>query len=539
MPANTETPEASPDAAPCETVPPHQRALGLLLERQAELYEGCALFVSGERTWSFRDAVTIAAGRAAALAEAGIHRGDRVAIFCGNRAEFMEVFLGCAWLGAVAVPVNTAARGAQLRHILVDSGARLLAVEQHLVEAVTQLEGELPLETVWTIGGDASDGHLPMPAPGLPVDRAVVGPGDLAAILYTSGTTGVSKGVCCPHAHLFWWGERTAELLGVTQGDVLLTCLPLFHINALNSFYQALLRGATLVVEPRFSSSGFSRSLVRHKATITYLLGAMVPMLLSRDVSDDDRAHQVRVALSPAVPEAFHGAFRERFGIDLIDGYGSTETNFVIGNTLAEQVPGWMGKIRSGFSGRVVDEHDNPLPDGVAGELLLRADEPFAFASGYFNLPEKTVEAWRNLWFHTGDRVLRNEAGLYRFVDRLKDAIRRRGENISAFEVEEVLSSHPSIAAAAVFPVPSELAEDEVMAALVTVPGASPTPEELLDYCQPRLSYFAIPRFIEFVDSLPLTENGKVQKFKLRERGVSADTWDRQAAGYQLQRDRR
>jgi crotonobetaine/carnitine-CoA ligase len=166
----------------------------------------------------------------------------------------------------------------------------------------------------------------------------------------------------------------------------------------------------------------------------------------------------------------------------------------------------------------------------------LRADEPFAFATGYFGMPEKTVEAWRNLWFHTGDRVIREPTGYYRFVDRMKDAIRRRGENISSYEVEQVLISHPAVANAAVFPVRSELAEDEVMAAIVLRTGAQIEPAALLDFCQPLMPYFAVPRFVEFVETLPATENGKVTKYKLRERGVTAATWDREKAGYKVVR---
>jgi crotonobetaine/carnitine-CoA ligase len=177
----------------------------------------------------------------------------------------------------------------------------------------------------------------------------------------------------------------------------------------------------------------------------------------------------------------------------------------------------------------VVDEHDVPLPAGEAGELVLRADEPYAFASGYFGMPEKTVEAWRNLWFHTGDRVVREADGSFRFIDRIKDAIRRRGENISSYEVEQVLLRHPAVAEAAVFPVRSELAEDEVMTALVARAGESLDPAELTAFCEQRLPRFSVPRYIDVVADLPRTENGKVQKYKLRERGVSAATWDREA----------
>jgi crotonobetaine/carnitine-CoA ligase len=195
-----------------------------------------------------------------------------------------------------------------------------------------------------------------------------------------------------------------------------------------------------------------------------------------------------------------------------------------------------MGRLAPGFRARVVDEEDNQLAAGVAGELVLRADEPFAFATGYFAMPDKTVEAWRNLWFHTGDRVVMDGEGYFAFVDRLKDAIRRRGENISSFEVEQVVAGHAAVAAVAVFPVPSELAEDDVMAAVVVKPGATVAPEELLRHCEPSLPYYALPRYLDFVDTLPTTENGKVCKAELRARGVTPSTWDREQAGYKVAR---
>jgi carnitine-CoA ligase len=195
-----------------------------------------------------------------------------------------------------------------------------------------------------------------------------------------------------------------------------------------------------------------------------------------------------------------------------------------------------MGPVFAGFEARVVDADDNNVADGEPGELLVRAEAPFAFATGYFAAPEKTVEAWQNLWFHTGDRVIRESDGYFRFVDRIKDAIRRRGENVSSFEVEQVLLSHAAVAMAAAFPVRSSLAEDEVMVAVVLHPGSALSPLELIRFCEPLLPYFAVPRYVDFVTELPTTENGKVQKYKLSERGVSAGTWDREAAGYQVKR---
>jgi carnitine-CoA ligase len=370
------------------------------------------------------------------------------------------------------------------------------------------------------------------------VAPAAVLPGDPLAILYTSGTTGPAKGVICPHAQYHWWGVYSARVLGVTASDVLCTTLPLFHINALNTFAQALVSGGRVVYEPRFSASGFWAAMAAAEATVVYLLGAMVPILLAQPAGDAERAHRVRIGLGPGVPASAAEAFRARTGVNLLEGYGSTETNFVISTSVATNTAtapdpprrGVMGWLQSGFDARVVDEHDVALPAGEAGELLLRADEPFAFASGYFGMPEKTVEAWRNLWFHTGDRVVRDADGAFRFVDRIKDAIRRRGENISSFEVEQVLMSHPAVAGVAVYPVRSELAEDEVMAALVLRDGQTVEPAELARFCESRLPYFAIPRYIEIVADLPRTENGKVQKYKLRERGVTGTTWERTAA---------
>jgi crotonobetaine/carnitine-CoA ligase len=311
---------------------------------------------------------------------------------------------------------------------------------------------------------------------------------------------------------------------------VLCTSLPLFHTNALNTFYQALLTGSTVRYEKRFSASGFYAGLVHSKATVTYLLGAMVPILLSRPVTPEERAHTARIALAPGVPAQFHEPFTRRTGIRLLDGWGSTETNFVLGTAIEHQQPGLMGPVADGFGARVVDDAGRDSPDGVAGELLVRSDEPLAFAHEYFHMPEKTAEAWRDGWFHTGDRVVRETNGYFRFVDRLKDAIRRRGENISSFEVEQVLLSHDAVANAAAFPVRSPLAEDEVMAAVILHPGRVLTPAELIAFCTPRLPYFAVPRYLEFVSELPATESGKVQKYKLRERGITGNTWDREAA---------
>jgi len=523
-------------------VSPAERTLPALLERQAAAFGERPYLSVGEtrRTYAeMRDAVARTAG---SFAAAGVVRGDRVAIMCENRRELLDSWFACAWLGASLVPLNTATRGPQLEHVLGNSGPRVLAIDPELFQHLEVVDSLPPeLERVWLLDGSGAPWRglavEPFPGPGdsLPAER--VTPDETVSILYTSGTTGPSKGVMCPQAQFYWWARGTAAMLGgLGEDDVLYTCLPLFHTNALNACIQALIHGARIVVGPRFSASAFWTRMAESDATVTYLLGAMVSILAKRPPSPADSAHRVRVALAPATQAELHELFRERFGVTIRDGFGMTETNAVIGARDGKQRPGTMGFVMPGYEAKIVDELDEEVPDGTPGELVLRADEPFSFATGYWRLPEKTVESWRNLWFHTGDRAVRDPDGSFRFLDRMKDAIRRRGENISAWEVEQVLVSHPDIAAAAVVPVPSELGEDEVMAFVVTRDGAAQEPEELIRHCEPRLAYFAVPRYLEFLDELPLTENGKVRKFVLRERGVTDAAWDREAAGYVLKR---
>ncbi|WP_422087716.1 ATP-dependent acyl-CoA ligase [Variovorax sp.] len=516
-------------------VPPARRTLPAILQRQADVFGARALLRIGAHAWTHREAARAAAVRAGALAAAGVARGDRIAVMCGNRIEFLESFLGAAWLGASTVPVNTASMGPQIEYFLANSEAKLLVIEAAFVGRLATADlGRTALREIWVVGetqaaewrAPAGVRMVPYPEAGDALEPAPVQPGDPLAILYTSGTTGPAKGVICPHAQYFWWGLNSAEVLGVGADDVLCTTLPLFHINALNTFAQAALTGAEAVFEQRFSASGFWPAMRASRATVVYLLGAMVPILLAQPEGAGERDHRVRIGLGPGVPSAAGAAFKARTGVSLLEGYGSTETNFAIATAPDSPRGGVMGWLRPGFQARVADEDDVALPPGEAGELLLRADEPYAFASGYFNMPEKTVEAWRNLWFHTGDRVVRDADGAFRFVDRIKDAIRRRGENISSFEVEQVLLSHPGVASCAVYPVRSELAEDEVMAALVAREGVQVDPAELARFCEGRLPYFAVPRYIDVLADLPRTENGKVQKFKLRERGVGPLTWD-------------
>lgn len=517
-----------PDAL---TLPDELTLPSLLRRRAAELGDRPLLRV-GTTTRSYQQTCDVAARMAAALAAGGVGRGDRVAALCGNRIELLDLILGCGWLGATVVPLNTALRGTSLKQVLDTVAAPFVLAEPHLAARVEEAAPARPC-VIW-LTDERADTRLPPGAQRAPRPEghplwpaAPVKGSDPFAVLFTSGTTGAPVGVCCPHEQFAWWGVNVSRTLRLGPDDVLYTCLPLFHTNALNAFAQALVTGASFALGPRFSASAFTSRLIEADATVTYLLGAMAGMLMSQPPGATDRAHRCRVALAPATPARQQETFRERFGMILVDGYGSTETNLVIGASPGEQRPGFLGRVIDGFEAAVTGDDGEPLPDGTPGELVVRARHAHAFASGYLGSQARTAAAWRDGWFRTGDRVVREPTGWFRFIDRIKDVIRRRGENISSRQVEEVLCAHPDVAAAAAFAVPAEFAEDEVMAAVVARPGRSIDVNGLVAHCERQLPYFAVPRYLDVVDALPVTETGKVAKTVLRERGITPVTWDR------------
>ena len=518
------------------TFPRSSRTLPRLLERQAARYADKPLIAASSRSITYAEAPEIAARSAGRLAAAGVKAGDRIVAFMSNSTDFIELWFGAAWLGAALAPVNTAFRGAQLRHALKLLNPRLIVTEQNLLAHLQDPDIMPPVGARVRITEGTSDTvptqrlkAEPIPAPGTATAAHATRPGDTAAILLTSGTSGPSKGVICPHAQFFWWGALTGEALELTSDDVLFTVLPFFHTNALNTIWQALLAGASYAFARRFSASRFWTQAKQANATVTYLLGAMVHILMKQAPTADDRAHRVRICLSPATPADLVQQFRHRFGVRCIDGYGSTETNLILSNTIGGYAPGSMGRVVPGFEVRIVDENDCEVPNGAPGELVVRHTEPFSIAKGYFGDTAATASAWRNLWFHSGDRVLRDEQGRYHYLDRITDAIRRRGENISSWEVEQALLAHPEVENAAVVGVPAEVGEEDVMAFIVARGTDRPEPVALSRFLEDRLARFAIPRYLEFVPELPLTENGKVKKYQLRQRGVGPTTWDRDA----------
>ncbi len=525
-------------ASPIEPrkLPLEQRTFPQVLQNAASL--GDKIFIKTEgKQLSYGDAPEVAALVAAHLSQHGIGKSDRVVVLLPNCIEALELFFGAGWLGAVFVPINTAFRGSQLQQMLILADPAAIVVGGEFLANLTELELELPLlQKLWVVG--VQDETAPRTVFGVATEQwrkgrealpqQAVAPSDPLAIMYTSGTTGPSKGVVCPHAQFFWWGILTGESLALNSEDVAYTVLPMFHTNALNSLWQVLLYGATYCFGSRFSASRFLQQVADCDATVTYLLGSMIYILLKQPESALDRGHKLRNTLSPATSQELADRFKTRFGVELVDGYGSTETNFVCCNRPGNYVPGSMGRVLPEFEAKVVDDQDIEVPVGESGEFVIRSREPFSMASGYFRNPEATVSAWKNLWFHTGDRVKVDENGVFYFLDRLSDSIRRRGENISSWEVEQAILSHPAILHCAVVGVPSELGEEDVAAFIVLHPGKTLVYAELIQHLDSRIAYFAIPRFVEYVTELPTTENNKIKKYALKQRGIGHASWDRE-----------
>jgi crotonobetaine/carnitine-CoA ligase len=372
--------------------------------------------------------------------------------------------------------------------------------------------------------------------PGVTVD-----PRDVAAVLMTSGTTGPSKGVVMPHSQFYFFAEEDAQLTRLRDSDVYMTGFPLFHGNAqFLTVYPCLITGAQVVLYPRFSASDWAGRARRSGATVTNLLGATMAFILTQPPSPDDRAHRIRCIYAAPLSPDLGAKFTERFGVsDYVDGFGQTEiSNIFMTPPGAKRPPGASGVlVTQWFEAKLVDpETDEEVPDGAVGELVVRNKAPGIMCKWYLGMPEKTLETWRNLWFHTGDALRRDAEGWYYFVDRVKDALRRRGENISSFEVEAGVRSHPAVADCAVIGVRADqdAGEDEVMACIVLKPDTTVSNEDLITWCDARMPAFMVPRYIEVMPELPRTASEKVRKKELRERGVTAATWDRLLAGCAL-----
>jgi len=524
---------------------------GLITARAAEHPDKPALvFDDTELTYGTLDATVTDVARG--LLAAGVTPGNSVGIFLPNRPEYLLAWLGAARAGAVEVPVNVAYKGSFLDHALRSTGVRVLVTDAALLELVADLH-EIPpaLKTVVLLDG----GPLPrLPLGGVPCrtlpgvtvqtwndlltagDPAVelprVAPQDPVAIMLTSGTTGRSKGVVYPHLMPLAAARECAAQMATTADERLYTCLPLFHGAAqINISLHAFYAGATVVLGRRFSASRFWDELRTHRVTQFNALGSVLPMLLAQRPSDRDRDHRARKAFAAPAPPQVLRPFEERFGVHVVEGYGLTEIKNVLYNPLGARKVGSLGLPTASSVLEIHDESGRRAAPGQAGEIVYRPRLPDIMFSGYHGDPEATLATVKDLWWHTGDLGYTDEDGYFYFIDRKKDALRRRGENISSHEVESVLLAHPGIVAAAAIGTPSELGEDEVLAIVQLEPGHELDFTQLFAHCDRSMPHFMVPRYYRVVDELPVTPNGKVRKHQLRDQGRT-EAWDALAAGF-------
>ncbi len=524
--------------------------VGALLARQAEQH-GDAPYVTcaGERL-SFAAADRRADAVAAGLAEvAGLEPGERVAVISDTRVEVIDLFLGAGRAGVVQVPINVYLKGQFLRHQLTDADPAALVVDAAGWEAAAGLVDDVDaLRTVVCLDEPPADAAVPLhpwdeladadptgtPAPGLDA-------GSLHSIMYTSGTTGLPKGCMLSHGYHTHAGRASQGMVGYREDDVALTALPLYHQWARGTLVGALTAGMHLVLDAQFSAGGWLDRVRETGATIFMGVGPMGRAILATDERPGDDDHDLRVAfMIPFGPDA-EAAWVERFGCRVFSQmYGQTETGAITFTPVGEDAPpGTVGRPSPHFEVSLRDDADRPVGTGEVGEIAVRPVEPHSLFDGYWRRPAETVSSWRNLWHHTGDLARRDEDGLLWFVDRKSDAIRRRGENVSSMELEQAIGRHPAVAEVAVHAVPAELGEDDIKACVVAADGADPAPERLFEHFREELPYFAIPRYVELVESLPRNATMRVRKHRLRDRGVTADTWDLEELGLAVPRGER
>jgi crotonobetaine/carnitine-CoA ligase len=499
-----------------------------------------AVFEDGT-LWTYADTRRVAARTANALRALGVARGDKVVSWLPNGSDAIRIWFGLNYLGAVYVPLNLAYRGRLLEHAVNISKAKLAIAHADLAPRLGEINpGEI--RTCVALGGTPSPirGLIVHPATVLdstenspPLLDLPIAPWETQSIIYTSGTTGPSKGVLSSYLHLYWMAWSAIHL---DSSDRYMINLPLFHVGGTMPITAMLVHGGSISVVDSFKTEAFWPRVRATGITTTILLGVMANFLLKQPERPDDKNHTLRtVTYVPYNDSAY--AFHSRFGSDLYTHFNMTEISMPIVSEANPKALGVAGKARAGATLRVVDENDCEVPTGGVGELVVRTDSPWAMNSGYAENPEATARAWRNGWFHTGDAFRRNEEGEFFFVDRMKDAIRRRGENISSFEVESEVLAHPLVRESAAVAVAGE-AEDEVMVVLALRDGASLDPVELIEFLKPRMPHYMVPRYVRIVEALPRTPTAKIEKHVLRSQGLTPDVWDREKAGIIIKRDK-
>ena len=482
------------------------------------------------------------------LRAAGAKAGECVTSVLDNCVEQILLLLACSKIGAIHVPLNTAYKGEYLRHQVGDSGAAVLVAEKEYVDRLLDIEAGLSEAKALLVKGEMTsrtaehldvraldDAFLPETGPTGYVSK----PGDIGMLIYTAGTTGPSKGCMVSQGYACNQAWQIASNMNYSSSDVIWTPLPGFHMNQYSAtIIGALLYGAKAAIYPRFSVSRFWPEIERTGATVTQILSSMITLIADAPDTDAGKRYfgKLRAVGGTPFPPPLEAKWQQRFGVHTTAQmcFGLTECALVTSVNVNEpRAPNSSGKRNDDFDVRIVDEEDRELPPGASGEIIIRPKRPYVMFEGYWRRPEATAALMRNFWFHTGDIGMFDADGWFYFVDRKKDYLRRRGENISSMEVENVFRKHPAVHEVAVHAVRAEM-EDDVKATLTLVEGATLTEEALCQWSVENLPYFAVPRFIEFRDELPKNPVGRILKYELRDQGITPATWDRETSTIEL-----
>ncbi len=527
------------------------RTLPYLLETRTKELGEKVFFMYQDQRVTYKELDVNVNRIANSLMTMGVRKGDKICFLMKNSIEFVFCWFALAKLGAIMVPMNPTLRGNLLQYIINNSDATIAVVDNDLLDRIQFIENDIPrvgkvvivrenaeyqeritFSRIETVEFENLLRGSEMP-PGVHVD-----PWDIMSILYTSGTTGPSKGAMISHYYYYDNALAAIRWMRHSEEDVIYSCLPFFHANAsIVGVFATVMAKATFAMGKRFSLRAFWEEMAMYRVTHTNVMGSILVLLMKQEPKLDDAKNTLKVVNSvPLIPESHQ--FEKRFGVKLIGMFGATETSIVIASPFDEETkPDSCGKSLPQYDCRIFDDNDLECPPGVIGEIVVRGKLPFIQMEGYYKMPEVTLRAFRNLWYHTGDYGMKDENGYFYFVDRKKDAMRRRGENISSFEVEEVVNSHPAVLESAAIAVKDkEMTEDEVKICVILKEGKTLDPADLIEYCKQRMAYFMVPRYVEFMKEFPKTPNQKTEKYKLREKGLTAETWDREKAGIKVGR---
>lgn len=521
---------------------PEESLFTQLLEKRAREIPDQTFFTFEDQSFSYADFNKTVNGIALRLQGCGVGEGTVFAVLMNSSPDYLALWFALGKLGAVEVPINTAYHGDMLLHQLRTSGATMCAVDGQYFPAVQDIMAESTITKCFVRAAETLPG-----AKNILAFEQLMGEGvnanpasnfkhnSICSIIFTSGTTGPSKGVLLSYRYLTAYGIMYADINGLVHDDVVMNFLPFFHLSGKFLTIATLVSAGSMRLQARLSISTFMEEVREYNITNFLGVGGICNMLLSRPEGPDDSKCSIRTIYAVPDPETIHTEIERRFNCSLTTVFGSTEVGLPLFRSVSDPYkPGSCGRMSPFYDVMIVDADDNEVPTGAVGEIVVRPKAPFLVASGYVGMPEKTVEAWRNLWLHSGDSGRVDEDGWFYFEDRVSDSLRRRGENISSYEVESLVGKYAGVSEVAAVAFPSEMGEDEVRVFVIAREGIELTPQELFDHCRKSMPYFMVPRYIDIVAAFPRTPTAKVEKYKLRKMPKSDKTWDCEVHGWTI-----